>query len=118
MKASGTEAASSKERCSGIAIASRTSISAYSEKAPGQRPITRWPMRHPVTPAPKSAISPAHSMPMGFTLPALARPWPTMNSPRLRPAARTFTSNWCGPTSGRGASTSSMTPWSAVAFMV
>ena len=78
----------------GTGIASRASIKAYSANAPGQRPITRSPV--PTT-------SPATSWPAGFAVPALMRP-PTINSPRLSPAAFTFTRSW--PAAGCGWGTS------------
>lgn len=105
---SGIDAASSHDKLAGTGIASPTSTSAYSEKPPAQRPITRSPSRQPVTPCPSAATSPAASPPMAFHDPALpCRPCPTTNSPRLSDAARTRTSNCPGPGSGMGTSRNS-----------
>ena len=51
--------------------------------------------------------SPAASMPAGFSVPGLIRPWPRISSPRFRLAARTRTSSWAGPGSGGDFSRSS-----------
>jgi hypothetical protein len=83
---SGTAAAASIDRPCGTGKASRASITAYSAKAPGQRPITRWPTDRPSTPVPMATISPAPSIPAGLAALPLASP-PGMNSPRFRPAA-------------------------------
>ena len=51
------------------AIASLASISAYSENAAAQRPMTRSPAPKPAIPAPTAATSPAPSLPIAFQLP-------------------------------------------------
>ena len=105
-------APSSHERLPGMAIASRSSISAYSEKAPPQRPITRSPTLKPLTPAPSFTTLPAPSMPIALEVPAFCKPWPRMNSPRFRLAARMRSSSCRAPGSGIATSRSSSDAWS------
>ena len=83
-------------------------MSAYSEKAPGQRPITRWPDREA-----GHAGAELHDLARAFHADRLGRagllrPCPTMNSPRFRLAARIRTSNCCGPGSGIATSRNSI----------
>ncbi|MCY1560854.1 hypothetical protein D9M68_980400 [compost metagenome] len=109
-KVSGTLAACSQASPGGTTMASAASITAYAEKAPGQRPITRSPGLKPVTSDPTAITSPAPSPPIAFQLPAWpCRPWPSRNSPRLSDAARMRTSNCRGSGVGIGLSRSSST---------
>src|SRR6266581_4696045 len=73
MKARGIDPASSQVRFFGTTIASRASMSEYSENDPAQRPMTRSPVLKPVTPAPSLATSPAPSAPAAFAAPPAAR---------------------------------------------
>ena len=109
-KVSGTLAAASHDRPGGTSMASADSITANSEKAPGQRPMTRSPGLKPLTSAPTATTSPAPSPPMAFQLPGVpCRPWPSRNSPRLSAAARMRTSNCFGSGVGTGLSRNSST---------
>ncbi len=108
--ATGRVAASSKRMPWGMSCTRPWSTDTYSAKAAAPEPITRSPAFRPVTAAPVSEISPAHSSPSTAPAPP-APPWMTpramARSARLSAAARTRTSTSSGPGCGTGTSASS-----------
>ncbi|MCY1223401.1 hypothetical protein D9M72_355260 [compost metagenome] len=109
IKTLGNAAASIHDRPSGTGISANGSATTYSAWQPRPWPITRSPLRQPLTPSPTSAISPANSTPVVMVLPERSS-FAWLISPRLRPAARTLTSTCPAAATGTGISCTSTLP--------